>query len=137
MYGYFFKLQGYQPGNAAPNAAPLAAPMIVGRVDWIQLVTPTNPAETALSYVILAAGSMLVMGVIGFWIINGRRKKLAHQSRAEQWPGVSAHEGDESEEYETGSRYDRDSPKRSSFDRDDDEHDSDRPPPGAFDWVRD
>ena len=25
VYGYFFKLQGYQPANAQPNAAPLAA----------------------------------------------------------------------------------------------------------------
>ena len=34
LVGYFFKLQAYQPGGAAPNAKPLVAPLILGRVVW-------------------------------------------------------------------------------------------------------
>lgn len=128
-YGYFFKLQGYQPGNAQPNAAPLAAPMIVGRVEWIRLVTPTNPAETALSYVILAVGGVLIAGTILYWIIAARRKKATRESRTGDWPSVAAHVPDDAEE-DTRTPYER------AYE-DDDEHDSDRPPPGAFDWVRD
>ena len=32
LTGYFFKMQGYQPGNAAPNARFLVAPLIIGRI---------------------------------------------------------------------------------------------------------
>ena len=103
--------------------------MIVGRIDWIRLVTPIHPAETALSYVILAVGGVLVVGTIGYWFIAGRRKKATRESRAGDWPAVAAHEADE-EEGDTRTPYER------AYE-DDDEHDSDRPPPGAFDWVRD
>ncbi|MEY4567207.1 MAG: hypothetical protein RLY14_2177 [Planctomycetota bacterium] len=34
--GYFFKMQGYQPGSAAPNAKNLIAPLIIGRVDEVR-----------------------------------------------------------------------------------------------------
>jgi hypothetical protein len=132
VYGYFFKLQGYQPANAQLNAAPLAAPMIVGRVEWVRMITPTNPAEVALSYVVLGAGGLLVLGVIGYWIIAARRKKAVHRARVNDYPAISARgkEDDDSGEFERN-------PYRNAYDDDDDEHDSDRPPPGAFDWVRD
>lgn len=123
VYGYFFKLQGYQPANAKPNAPPLAAPMIVGRVEWIRLVTPTNPAEVALSYMLLAGGGVLLVGVIGYWVIAARRKKLSHAAAAAHWPAVAAHD-------------DEDGPLATA-DAFDDEHDPERPPPDAFDWVRD
>ncbi len=32
LTGYFFKMQAYQPGNAAPNARDLVAPLVIGRV---------------------------------------------------------------------------------------------------------
>ncbi len=122
VYGYFFKLQGYQPANAQPNAPPLAAPMLVGRVEWIRLVTPTNPAETALSYIILAVGGLLVVGMIGYWIVVARRKKAARQSRAEDVPAVAAHALDDDED-DTRTPYERE------YEKDVDERDSDRPPP--------
>ena len=34
VVGYFFKLQGYEPGNARPNARPLHAPLFIGRIQW-------------------------------------------------------------------------------------------------------
>ena len=46
VYGYFFKLQGYQPADSKPNARPLVAPMIIGRVAPVAGAaakqTPTN-----------------------------------------------------------------------------------------------
>ncbi len=32
LTGYFFKMQAYQPGLAAPNARDLVAPMVIGRI---------------------------------------------------------------------------------------------------------
>jgi hypothetical protein len=34
VFGYFFKLQGYQEASAPPRAEPLRAPLFVGRLDW-------------------------------------------------------------------------------------------------------
>jgi hypothetical protein len=102
VYGYFFKLQGYQPANAKPNARPLVAPLIVGKLVW-QPNTPTaNPAEQALSLVFLVGGGLIVLCAIGYWFVAARRKKkrLPPPSGEVDWPAdreaesYSGHEDD-------------------------------------------
>ncbi len=75
VYGYFFKLQAYQPANAKPNAPPLVAPLIVGKIDWAPRRTETNPAENMLSLIIAVIGGGVLVVVIGSWFVAARRKK--------------------------------------------------------------
>ena len=93
VYGYFFKLQGYQPANPKPNAPPLAAPMIVGRVEWVRFVTPTNPAERTLSF----TSSWAAGGVPGrrhgdrlLGSTSARRKKNSPPAAVDHWPTAAA-----------------------------------------------
>lgn len=60
LTGYFFKMQAYQPGNAAPNARNLVAPLVIGRI--VDAGAP--PAK-----VINSMGSWPMFLIIGFGII--------------------------------------------------------------------
>ena len=47
VYGYFFKLQGYQQFDAKPDARPQLAPMIIGRVAPVAVVAAACSVEPA------------------------------------------------------------------------------------------
>jgi hypothetical protein len=70
LVGYFFKLQGYEPGGARPNAKPLAAPLIIGRITWI---TPPKVVSKPmdLKWGIASVGLVVAAGL--FWALRGRR----------------------------------------------------------------
>lgn len=72
-YGYFFKVQGYQPFDAKPNARPLYAPMIIGRVGPVSMAAPPAPASP-FSWVVLVGGSAMLIVIIAGWIVAARRK---------------------------------------------------------------
>jgi hypothetical protein len=106
VYGYFFKLQGYQPANAKPNARPLVAPLIVGKLVWEPTTATVSPAEKTLSLVFLAGGSLIVLCAIGYWIVKARRKKrqVSPQPTEVDWPderradSPAEYEGDDNPE---------------------------------------
>lgn len=75
VYGYFFKLQGYQPADAKPNAKPLMAPLLIGRVTPVARIPAASSSQEALSVIILAVGSAALVVVIIGWIVNGRRRR--------------------------------------------------------------
>lgn len=60
LTGYFFKMQAYQPGNAAPNARNLVAPLIIGRI------VDAGPIATKQSD---SMGNWPLFLIIGFGII--------------------------------------------------------------------
>jgi hypothetical protein len=60
LTGYFFKLQAYQPGDAAPNAQNLVAPLIIGRI--VRAETTTATAEVGM-------GNWPLILIIGFGTI--------------------------------------------------------------------
>jgi len=120
VYGYFFKLQGYQPANAKPNARPLVAPLIVGKLVWEPTTPTANPAEQALSLVFLVGGGLIVLCAIGYWFVAARRKKkqLPPPSGEVDWPADRAAESFADHDDDDGP----DEPRRSNR--------------GNFDWLR-
>jgi hypothetical protein len=76
VYGYFFKLQGYQPFDAKLDSRPLVAPLIIGRVAPVTVVpiaAPWNP----LSIVVLVVGGVILLAVVGGWIIAAGRRRVS------------------------------------------------------------
>lgn len=74
--GYFFKLQGYQPGIAKPNANPLRAPLLIGKFELsqpAQRIAAQAPAtiEWIIGAIILIVG----LGVILLRVFVFRAKK--------------------------------------------------------------
>jgi len=117
VYGYFFRVQGYQPAKAKPQARPTPAPLLIGRIDWLRSTSaPLHPAEEKLSYVVLAVGGAVVLGVIGYWIIAARRRKNERLATDFALPVARAREpyDDEFAEHAAGADESR----------------------GAFDWLR-
>jgi hypothetical protein len=79
VYGYFFKLQGYQPADAKPNARPLVAPLIIGRVAPVAVAAADANAGRLMyglgwSVLVLAIGGAILLVVILGWIITARRR---------------------------------------------------------------
>jgi hypothetical protein len=72
-YGYFFKLQGYQPANAKPNVWPLAAPLLVGRVSPMLTAAAPSP-ETGIAGIVLIVGCAIVVAVVVGWCVAAKRK---------------------------------------------------------------
>ncbi|MCC6511303.1 MAG: hypothetical protein IT423_19535 [Pirellulaceae bacterium] len=60
LTGYFFKMQAYQPGDAAPNARNLVAPLVIGRVANSPKIA--KPAAGAI-------GNWPLALIIGFGVI--------------------------------------------------------------------
>jgi hypothetical protein len=71
-YGYFFKLQGYQPANAKPNVRPLVAPMLIGRVSPVTTVAPPAPENWA-ALIVLFIGTVIVAAAIIGWFVAAKR----------------------------------------------------------------
>ena len=74
FYGYFLKMQGYQPGSAKPGAEPLTAPLLIGRIVW----HPVQKVESAgLDWIVVAlAGVALGLFVLVrlYMAMTGHRK---------------------------------------------------------------
>jgi hypothetical protein len=85
VYGYFFKLQGYQPADAKPNARPLLAPLILGRVAPVAAVAGPAP-RYALYGVVLLIGVVILAVVIAGWIVAARRKPVSRTDESLTWP---------------------------------------------------
>ncbi len=64
--GYFFKLQGYEPGSAKPNARPLVAPLLIGRIHWEPRVVPAVSASDWTWGLVAVAVLIVVAAVLGF-----------------------------------------------------------------------
>lgn len=60
LTGYFFKMQAYQPGGAAPNARNLVAPLVIGRIAVAPQVA--EPASQGL-------GNWPLILIVGFGIV--------------------------------------------------------------------
>lgn len=60
LTGYFFKMQAYQPGNAAPNARNLVAPLVIGRI------VDAGPVQAKQSE---SLGNWPMFLIVGFGII--------------------------------------------------------------------
>ncbi len=60
LTGYFFKMQAYQPGNAAPHARNLVAPLVIGRI------LDAGPVQ---AQAVDSMGSWPMFLIIGFGII--------------------------------------------------------------------
>ena len=85
VYGYFFKLQGYQPYDAKPNARALVAPLIMGRVAPVAVVPGPAPNSGLNGVVLLIGGVILAVAIVG-WIIAARRKPIARMEPSLNWP---------------------------------------------------
>ncbi len=64
--GYFFKLQGYQPGAAKPNAKPLLAPLLIGKFELAKpaqrlAVQPDMALEWTYGAIILIVGVIAIL----------------------------------------------------------------------------
>ncbi len=73
LTGYFFKMQAYQPGNAAPNSRDLVAPLIIGKISR----TPAVQQTGSLGYwpaIIVGGFASIVMFRVLFqiWGMNRR-----------------------------------------------------------------
>jgi hypothetical protein len=77
VYGYFFKLQGYQPFDAKPDARPLLAPLIVGRVERAAVMGDTTPPGAGFGGVVLLVGGIILIVVVVGWIVAARRKPFS------------------------------------------------------------
>jgi hypothetical protein len=85
VYGYFFKVQGYQPADANPNARPLVAPLLMGRVAPVAVIAGPAPRNT-LNWVILLIGVVTLIAVIAGWIVAARRKPITRVESTLTWP---------------------------------------------------
>lgn len=79
--GYFFKLQGYQPGAAKPNAKPLLAPMLIGKFELTKptqrvAVQPFATLEWIIGAITLAVGVALIF--LRIFVFKTKKPKLSH-----------------------------------------------------------
>ena len=78
--GYFFKLQGYQPGAAKPNAKPELAPLLIGK---FELTKPSQRAAANLTTPIemIAGAIILLVGVtailLRIFVFRAKKPKLS------------------------------------------------------------
>jgi hypothetical protein len=77
--GYFFKLQGYQPGIAKPNAKPLLAPLLIGKFELSKpapRIAAKAPAtiEWIVGAVILAVGLAAIL--LRIFVFKAKKPKL-------------------------------------------------------------
>jgi hypothetical protein len=73
--GYFFKLQGYEPGRALPGHKLLVAPTFIGRIVWKQRPPDVGMKAAEWLWVVLAGGALLLgVAIWGSWLVFGKRK---------------------------------------------------------------
>ena len=71
--GYFFKMQGYEPGGARPNARALTAPLIIGRIQWQPAVLP--PVQSSDWTWMIVGGAAVIAAAVGVAFLTMRRKQ--------------------------------------------------------------
>jgi hypothetical protein len=118
VYGYFFKLQGYQPLGAKPYAPPQVAPLIIGRIESVSTAAAVNPAEETLTYIVLIGGGAILLCAIGYWIVAAQRRKSSRAQAGSAWPSSSP--GPAHDRLEEG--LDESAPRETASD--------------GFDWLR-
>jgi hypothetical protein len=64
--GYFFKLQGYEPGRAQRGAPPEQAPTFIGRIRWIERPPAVWVNRADMWWIIVIGGGVLVV-LFGFF----------------------------------------------------------------------
>jgi hypothetical protein len=64
--GYFLKLQGYEPASAKPGQAPDKAPLLIGRLDWEQVVAPVVDNTQEWVWGSVALGAICLVLVVRF-----------------------------------------------------------------------
>ncbi|MCE9548311.1 MAG: hypothetical protein K8T25_22790 [Planctomycetia bacterium] len=100
VYGYFLRLQGYQPVGAAPGAKPLYAPLIIGRVVWHRAPeTPPAPEAGVWIWVWLIVAA--IVATAGWAAATGlfRKRSVTADARADlKRQGFSPFEQDETSE---------------------------------------
>ncbi len=79
--GYFFKLQGYQPGAAKPNAKPLLAPLLIGKFELAKpaqriAAAPAESIEWIIGTMVLVIG--LVAIFLKVFVFRAKKPKLNH-----------------------------------------------------------
>jgi hypothetical protein len=85
VYGYFFKLQGYQPGDAKPLARPLLAPLIMGRVSPVTVAAAPAPSSPMTIIALIVGGIIMIIMFIS-WIVAARRKPVPRMDPTLNWP---------------------------------------------------
>ncbi len=92
VVGYFFKLQGYEPGNARPNAKPLLAPLFIGRIQWQPAAVPAVQASDwkwglgAVAVIVVVALALGFATMRGNGIRSGSSLKHSPNTPAlEEW----------------------------------------------------
>ncbi len=73
LVGYFFKLQGYQAGDAKAGARPLLAPAIIGRIVWKPQAPP--PQEPWWMWAVVGGVIVVVLGFLAVRILGSRRPR--------------------------------------------------------------
>ncbi len=81
LVGYFFKLQGYRPGDAKPGDRSMVAPAIIGRIVW---KPPAPPAkEPWWMWAAVSGVVVLIVGFLAVRILGMRRRRPGSKPRAE------------------------------------------------------
>lgn len=128
--GYFFKLQGYHPGNAKPGSKALAAPLVVGRV--VQVPPVVVPPSPWLSPWTLGGIFVALAAIAGVWAWSQRgrvRQSVRRGATPTEHPPLPEHaEG----AGDTAGRPDR----LDSINEPIDDQTEHRPPRPDFDWLR-
>jgi len=90
--GYFFKLQGYQPGAAKPNAKPLLAPLLIGKFELVKpgqriAAQPAATLEWIVGAMILIVGLIVILlRVFVFSAKKPRLSRLAPSAKFDMFP---------------------------------------------------
>ncbi|MFZ1933746.1 MAG: hypothetical protein WCB27_03315 [Thermoguttaceae bacterium] len=81
-YGYFFKVQGYEPFDAKLNARPLLAPMIIGRVAPVSVAGVVAAPWNPLSVILWVVGGLILVAVVGGWGVAVWRRPSSRTAAA-------------------------------------------------------
>ena len=90
--GYFFKLQGYQPGAAKPNAKPELAPLLIGKFELTKpsqraAANLTTPVEMIVGAIILLVGvTAILLRIFVFRAKKPKLSRVAPQSNFDMFP---------------------------------------------------
>jgi len=72
--GYFFKLQGYEPGKAKPGAPPELAPTFIGRIRWLERPPAVFFHQADLWWIATLGGGVLLILLVFFaWLFVFRK----------------------------------------------------------------
>ena len=99
--GYFFKLQGYQPGAAKPNAKPELAPLLIGKFELTKpsqraAANLTTPIEMIAGAIILLVGvTAILLRIFVFRVKKPKLSRVAPQGNFDMFRAGSSASPDE------------------------------------------